>query len=113
MWLKVALGVVLGGIVLVGACTLGFSLFVGGVTAVKEEAERQRKVTASEFSNIRDGMTYQQVVKIVGENGDELSRTSLGGITTVIYSWTNSDFSNMNAMFQNGKLVSKAQFGLK
>ena len=30
-----------------------------------------------------------------------------------MYMWQNSDGSNMNAMFQNDKLVNKAQFGLK
>jgi hypothetical protein len=30
-----------------------------------------------------------------------------------MYSWTNSDGSNMNVMLQNDRVVSKAQFGLK
>jgi TM2 domain-containing membrane protein YozV len=34
------------------------------------------------------------------------------GYTTIMYSWKNPDGSNMSAMFQNGELVSKAQFGL-
>lgn len=29
-----------------------------------------------------------------------------------MYSWVNFDGSNANAMFQNGELVMKAQFGL-
>jgi hypothetical protein len=37
----------------------------------------------------------------------------LAGIKTVMYSWQNPDGSNMNAMFQDDKLVSKAQFMLK
>jgi hypothetical protein len=30
-----------------------------------------------------------------------------------MYSWQNDDASNMNAIIQNNKLKSKAQFGLK
>ena len=29
-----------------------------------------------------------------------------------MYSWKNANGSNMNAMFQDGRLISKAQFGL-
>jgi hypothetical protein len=29
-----------------------------------------------------------------------------------MYSWKNRNGSNMNAMFQDGELVTKAQFGL-
>jgi len=61
---------------------------------------------------IQDGMTYQQVVGIIGAPGDQLSASSIAGYRTVMYSWTNSNGSNMNAMFQNGKLIQKAQFGL-
>jgi hypothetical protein len=30
-----------------------------------------------------------------------------------MYAWQNADGSNMNAMFQNDRLISKAQFGLR
>jgi len=60
-------------------------------------------------------MSYEEVVTILGSAGTEQSRSSLGGITTVMHSWQGSGSfgANMNAMFQNGRLVSKAQFGLK
>ena len=69
-------------------------------------------VTRSEYSQLREGMTYEEAVRIIGVRGDELSRSDLAGITTVMYSWVNDNGSNMNAMFQNNKLVTKAQFGL-
>lgn len=37
----------------------------------------------------------------------------IAGYTTVMYEWKNDDGSNMNARFQNGGLVNKAQFGLQ
>jgi hypothetical protein len=48
-----------------------------------------------------------------GSLPEELSRTSLGGVETVIYQWKNSNGSNVIGTFQNGHLVSKAQTGLQ
>ncbi|RWE60638.1 MAG: hypothetical protein E5V24_12620 [Mesorhizobium sp.] len=46
--------------------------------------------------------------------GEELSSSEFGGYETVMYIWDGNGFGgNMNAMFQNGAMVSKAQFGLK
>jgi len=70
-------------------------------------------LTMSKYNSIQDGMSYSEVTGIIGKNGEELSSSNLGDITTVMYSWANSDGSNMNAMFQNDRLISKAQFGLK
>lgn len=70
-------------------------------------------VTLAEYKQVREGMTYEQVRNIIGAAGEELSRSDLAGYTTVMYSWSNPNGSNMNAMFQNGRLVNKAQFGLR
>ena len=99
--LKIALGVVLGGVVLAGACFL----IVGGLFVASESesfqqaVESQRVVTATEFNRVADGMSYAEVIEIIGDPGVEQSRSTLGGITTVMYAWTNNDFSNMNAMW--------------
>lgn len=69
-------------------------------------------VTKSQYDQISDGMTYEQVASIIGHSGNEMSRSDLGGIDTVMYLWQNSNGSSMNAMFQNDRLESKAQFGL-
>jgi hypothetical protein len=74
--------------------------------------ETKSKITMEKFKQLQSGMSYQQVVDILGREGEELSRSDLAGYTTVMYQWTEG-FSNMNAMFQNNSLVSKAQFGLK
>lgn len=50
---------------------------------------------------------------MIGSPGEEAARSSLAGYTTVMYSWKNANGSNMNAMFQNDRLVTKAQFGLR
>ncbi|MEB2785542.1 zinc-ribbon domain-containing protein [Algoriphagus sp. E1-3-M2] len=77
-------------------------------------------VTFDEYERIKDGISYRQVVQIIGVEGEELSRNRIDGIpgvmeptVTVMYQWVNSNGGNMNAIFQNDKLIQKAQFGLK
>ena len=72
-----------------------------------------KRITKSMYDRIKNGMSYSQVVSIVGQKGKELSRSEMEGISTVIYMWQNDDGSNMNVMFQNGKVIQKAQFGLR
>ena len=74
-------------------------------------------VTMAEYNQIQVGQSWAQVRMIIGVPGSEMSRSEMAGYTTVMYSWTNSNESNMNAMFQGKagtvpKLVTKAQFGL-
>ena len=69
--------------------------------------------TMEEYDQIADGMCYSKVAITIGVNGEELSRTSGDGVILTMYRWVNHDGSNLIATFQNDKLVSKAQFGLK
>jgi hypothetical protein len=58
-------------------------------------------------------MTYAQVEEILGSPGEEISRSEIAGYTTVMYQWKAKwGIGNMNAMFQNGHLITKAQMGL-
>jgi hypothetical protein len=86
---------------------------VPAVSTPEPEVKEKDEVTMEEFKKIKNGMTYEEVVKIIGFEGTEMSSTEIGGIKTIMYSWQNDDGSNMNAMFQNNKLNTKAQFGLK
>ena len=76
-------------------------------------------VTMVNYSRLKTGMTYAQVVKILGKEGIELSSGDIAGIHTAMYQWYGHGISgsvlgaNMNAMFQDGRLVTKAQFGLR
>ena len=70
-------------------------------------------VTMSEYNQIYDGMTYGDVVRIIGSRGEELSRSSTAGYTITMYAWSNKNGSNMTAMFENGKLTTKSQIGLR
>ena len=71
------------------------------------------EITKMNFNRLQTGMSYPEVVGILGRAGEELSRVELAGTVTVMYGWKKPlSMGNMNATFQKGKLVSKAQFGL-
>ncbi len=71
-------------------------------------------VTMAQYHEVKTGMTYEQVIDIVGTPDQEMSRSEMAGYTTVMYMWQGTTAgANMNAMFQNDKLVNKAQFGLR
>lgn len=70
-------------------------------------------LTMDGYNRVKTGMTFDQVTEIIGKPSQEMSRNELAGTETVMYSWEGNLGANMNAMFQNNKLVQKAQFGLR
>jgi hypothetical protein len=82
-------------------------------SASSARATTDAGVTMANYNRIQTGMTYAQVCKILGKDGTERSRNDDARYHTVVYQWQGDDLANMNAIFQNDKLVSKAQFGLK
>jgi hypothetical protein len=89
-------------------------------TPKKEEPKQEDKkgvVTKEKFDQIKDGMTYEEVVKIIGSKGNLISETGEKGTPyhTVIYQFEGdgSFGANANFTFQGGKLVNKAQFGIE
>lgn len=69
-------------------------------------------VTWSKYEQIRPGMTYAEVVEILGKDGVEQGRTGTGSIS-IHYTWGNTNGTGMAAHFNDGKLSTKSQFGLK
>jgi hypothetical protein len=90
-----------------------FTYHPGGISLPQSPFAPAPIVTHAQYDQISEGMTYEQVRSIIGTAGNELSRSNIAGVTTVMYAWTNSNGSNMNAMFQNNRLINKAQFGLR
>ena len=91
---------------------------VSTVPQVKARSERKSDepmLTLAKFGQIQTGMSYDEVVAIIGNNGVEQSTSEVGDIRTVMVSWANPGLMQGNAsiIFQNGKLMSKSQLGLK
>ena len=100
---------------------LTFSLVAcdGAVSTSEEGAPEVEKnapeISKAEFDSIETGMTYEEVVTIIGGEGELSSQVEIAGIDTKMYMWQGegSFGANANATFQNNKLTSKAQFGLE
>ncbi|HEC62755.1 MAG TPA: hypothetical protein ENI27_10965 [bacterium] len=71
------------------------------------------RITKARFMELETGMSHAQAVLVIGKEGELLSENNIAGFHTAMYSWANWDESNMNIMFQNDRLIQKAQFGLK
>src|SRR5437899_4600812 len=48
-------------------------------------------VTKAEFDQIREGMLYEEVVRIIGASGELQSSSDLAGFKTVMYAWLNAN----------------------
>jgi uncharacterized protein DUF3862 len=71
-------------------------------------------ITLEGYNQIKTGMSYTEVVRILGEPGIETARSDVAGYTTVSYQWkVKQGPGNMILMFQNNKLITKAQAMLK
>lgn len=69
-------------------------------------------LTYANYLRLKNGMSYREVVGILGREGEEMSRSELVGITTVAYTWKRWNGANIIVMFQDGGLITKAQAGL-
>jgi hypothetical protein len=73
------------------------------------------KVTLTKFEQLRDGMLLEEAEYFLGCKGVLLSSSSFQGTQIVMFQWDGYGMlgANMNAMFENRRLVMKAQMGLK
>ncbi len=71
------------------------------------------RITAQHYHLLRNGYSIAQCNTLVGVEGTEVSRTGDGQYELIMISWSNSNGSSMNATFQGGKMISKAQLGLR
>lgn len=74
----------------------------------------QSKITYENYLKLQTGMTYQNVVAILGE-GKLISSSDVMGYESEMYTWSDSlsPGSGISLIFQNGVLMTKTQIGLK
>ena len=74
-------------------------------------------MSKAEFTQLKDGMSYEEATKIIGGSGEVMSESgSKGDAThTVMYAYKGEGDlgANANVIFQGEKLMNKSQFGLK
>ena len=82
----------------------------GEAKAESERAagEARPKMSATNFDKIQEGMTYQQVVAIIGEPSKTLNRQQFDDVESVIHEWHGGGSMYANGLFENGTLASKS-----
>ena len=70
---------------------------------------RSNIVDKLKYDNIKEGMSYAQVVEIIGSKGKETGHST----TSKNYWWKNPDGSGLYALFVKDELVVKSQTGLR
>lgn len=82
-----------------------------------KKEENKSTISKAEFDEIKNGMSYEEVAKIIGSEGELLSEVGSKGeqFHTVMYMYTGEGDlgANANFTFQNNKLEMKAQMGLR
>jgi hypothetical protein len=75
-------------------------------------------VMRPDYTQIREGMTYPEIVAIIGEEGEKTTSVRLDdkkptpGASETTYTWRNPDGSKFVATFIDGKLAKKTLVGL-
>lgn len=70
-------------------------------------------LTKDKFNRIKTGMSYKQVVEIIGSEGEETSSSQFGRYKVASYKWSGSGYAMIFAVFNSDKLTSKSQANLK
>lgn len=100
----------------------GFQNFVIDVTSptyvedVQEEGVvYQEGITLEKYNKIKTNMKYKQVVEIIGCEGELSSEYGERPYHYASYAWYGSGELGANAVitFENGRVIAKAQYGLK
>jgi hypothetical protein len=70
-------------------------------------------LTLANYNKIEKGMTYDQVVAILGSPGKQTSNFNGDYIQTSDYQWTIGDSAEIDIEFDHGKVSFKTQYGLQ
>ncbi len=70
-------------------------------------------ISKAKFDKIKIGMSYDEVVEIIGSKGTQKSSSTIGKTQLEFYQWSGEDYSAIYGNFRNGELSSKRQYKLK
>ena len=75
---------------------------------------KKSPATLAKYAKIKNGMTYDEVVKVLGPPHVTIGKQTAGSISVAIYGWYGADeFTTLVVNITNGKVSAKNQSGLK
>lgn len=106
-------------VALIGSCASGAgsksdssSNSDGTASQSAQQEQDSTKIDADKFAKIENGMSYDQVVSIIGSEGTEQSTNEIGNVKTTMYEWESDGWGVATITFQNGKVTNKSQIGV-
>ncbi len=82
-------------------------------TPQNSSSDSKASLTLEKFNELKNGMKYEEVVKVLGSEGVETSNYSSGSFKTTTYKWEGENYARITATFRNGELTTKMQSNLK
>ncbi len=70
-------------------------------------------LTLDKYNKIKNGMTYKEIVGIIGSEGEETFSSEVGKYTIKSFKWDGGEYKYIFGTFNNDKLTSKSQSNLK
>lgn len=84
-----------------------------GLSGASVSKDGGAAISMAKYEQLKNGMTYQDVVKIIGSEGEQTSNSKIGTTEISSYRWQGANYSNIFATFSGDKLSAKSQNGLK
>ncbi|ACT00355.1 DUF3862 domain-containing protein [Paenibacillus sp. JDR-2] len=85
--------------------------------APNTSGDNETVITKENYDKVKNGMSYEEVVKIIGSEGEIVTETGEKGDDmygiAVLYENKGSSLSNATFIFLGDKLQSKSQYGLE
>jgi hypothetical protein len=108
---KVIIVLACGSIALIGGLAIGLGFSEAGKVVAPALSPAESRLTMRRYLAIENGMSYEQVEGIMGFPGVEQSSTTILGMESKMVSWSGG--GTITVLFQNDRVASKSQLGLK
>lgn len=76
-------------------------------------SDKKTGLTLDKFNQIKNGMSYKEVVDIIGTEGAQIASSGEGKYKVESYKWDGENFQYILITFMGEKMYSKNQNGLK
>lgn len=75
--------------------------------------EKSFGVTQKAYDKIKIGMSLREICRIIGSNGEEMTRSKGGNHTFTSHKWEGKDYAIITAVFKDSILTNKYEANLK
>lgn len=76
-------------------------------------SDKKSGLTLDKFNQIKNGMTYKEVIAIIGSEGTQTMSSGEGKYKVESYKWEGDNYQYLSVVFMGDKVNSKVQNGLK